>query len=93
MDLDLDRLRQIAYPNTDVFLVFFSIINPDSFNNVREKWVPEIQRHCPHTPFLLVGTKMDLRADCATIDNLGEIHCKTLRSNNEQRLTFQRRKW
>ena len=33
----------IAYPNTDVFLVCFSIINPDSYDNVREKWVPEIK--------------------------------------------------
>ena len=27
----LVRLRLIAYPNTDVFLVCFSIINPDSY--------------------------------------------------------------
>ena len=39
----LCRLRLIAYPNTDVFLVCFSIINPDSYDNVREKWVPEIK--------------------------------------------------
>ena len=73
IDLDLDRLRLIAYPNTDVFLVCFSIINPDSYDNVREKWVPEIQKHCGQAPFLLVGTQMDLRTDPATITNLGEI--------------------
>ena len=64
----------IAYPNTDVFLVCFSIINPDSYDNVREKWVPEIQKHWGQAPFLLVGTQMDLRTDPATITNLGEIY-------------------
>ena len=43
IDLNHVRLRLIAYPNTDVFLVCFSIINPDSYDNVREKWVPEIK--------------------------------------------------
>ena len=74
IDRDLDRLRLIAYPNTDVFLVCFSIINPDSYDNVREKWVPEIQKHWGQAPFLLVGTQMDLRTDPATITNLGEIY-------------------
>ena len=72
IDLDHVRLRLIAYPNTDVFLVCFSIINPDSYDNVREKWVPEIQKHWGQAPFLLVGTQMDLRTDPATITNLGE---------------------
>ena len=74
IDCDIDRLRLIAYPNTDVFLVCFSIINPDSYDNVREKWVPEIQKHWRQAPFLLVGTQMDLRTDPATITNLGEIY-------------------
>ena len=34
---DYDRLRPLAYPQTDVFLVCFSVISPDSFENVREK--------------------------------------------------------
>ena len=84
----------IAYPNTDVFLVCFSIINPDSYDNVREKWVPEIQKHCGQAPFLLVGTQMDLRTDPATITNLGEIrHTSHSTSNyNKEILTFQKRR-
>ena len=64
----------IGYLNTDVFLVCFSVINPDSYDNVREKWVPEIQKYWGQAPFLLVGTQMDLRTDRATITNLGEIY-------------------
>lgn len=32
------------------------------------QWVPEIAHHCPKTPFLLVGTMIDLRDDAATLE-------------------------
>jgi len=69
---DYDRLRPLSYPQTDVFLVGFSVISPASFENVRAKWVPEIQHHCPNTPMLLVGTKLDMREDKETLARLGE---------------------
>ena len=34
---DYDRLRPLSYPQTDVFLVCFSVISPSSFENVKEK--------------------------------------------------------
>jgi len=43
---DYDRLRPLSYPQTDVFLVCFSVVSPSSFENVKEKWVPEITHHC-----------------------------------------------
>merc|ERR1712110_738991 len=49
--------------NTDVFIVCYSIISPTSLENVGNKWLPEIRHHCPEAPFLLVGTKSDLRKD------------------------------
>lgn len=69
---DYDRLRPLSYPQTDVFLICFSIISPASFENVKTKWHPEIKHHCPNTPFLLVGTKLDLRDDQETINRLAE---------------------
>jgi cell division control protein 42 len=26
------------------------------FENIRDKWIPEIQGHCPNAPFVIVGT-------------------------------------
>jgi len=69
---DYDRLRPLSYPQTDVFLVAFSIISPSSFENVSAKWYPEISHHCPNTPIILVGTKLDLRGDPETINRLRE---------------------
>ncbi|RWS13265.1 hypothetical protein B4U79_06018 [Dinothrombium tinctorium] len=58
---DYDRLRPLSYPQTDIFLICFSVASPSSFDNVTIKWVPEIRHHCPDTPLILVGTKIDLR--------------------------------
>lgn len=60
----------LSYPQTDVFLICFSLVSPASFENVRAKWYPEVRHHCPHTPILLVGTKLDLRDDKDTIERL-----------------------
>ncbi len=60
---DYDRLRPLSYPQTDVFIIAYSIISPSSFDNVSSKWIPEIRHHVPGAPILLAGFKTDLRAD------------------------------
>ncbi len=67
---DYDRLRPLSYPHTDVFLICFSIISPTSFDNVKNKWHQEIAHHCPNVPFVLVGTKEDMRNDAHTLATL-----------------------
>ena len=59
---DYDRLRPLSYPGTDIFLVTFAITSPTSLENVKTKWVPELQQYSPGTPFILVGTKADMRS-------------------------------
>lgn len=43
-----------------------------SFENVKSKWLPEIRHHAPGVPFILVGTKIDLREDGETLEKLRE---------------------
>lgn len=45
------------------------------------KWVPEITHHCQKTPFLLVGTQVDLRDDATTIEKLAK--------NKQKPITFE----
>jgi len=78
---DYDRLRPLSYPQTDVFVICFSLVSPPSYENVRSKWWPELCHHSPSTSIILVGTKLDLREDPATIDRL--------RDRRMQPLTYQ----
>ncbi len=60
-DEGCDRLRPLAYPQTDVFLICFSVDSPASFSNVRDKWLPEIQHFAQGIPIIFVGLQTDLR--------------------------------
>eukprot|EP00013_Stygamoeba_regulata_P009804 CAMPEP_0177667762 /NCGR_PEP_ID=MMETSP0447-20121125/22313_1 /TAXON_ID=0 /ORGANISM="Stygamoeba regulata, Strain BSH-02190019" /LENGTH=183 /DNA_ID=CAMNT_0019174049 /DNA_START=237 /DNA_END=784 /DNA_ORIENTATION=- len=69
---EFDRLRLLCYPQTDVFLLCFSLVSPMSMENISSRWLPEVKEHCPNAPFILVGLKEDLREDPATLTALRE---------------------
>ena len=79
----------MAYPNTNVFILCFSVVDPDSYSNILSKWIPELNRtscifprqrpnsisclgYAPRIPIILVGTKLDLRNDPSTLEQLAE---------------------
>ncbi|CAL1534791.1 unnamed protein product [Lymnaea stagnalis] len=57
---DYDRLRPLSYPQTDIFLICFSVERLSSLDNVKDKWLPEIKHFCPETPIVLVACKTGL---------------------------------
>jgi len=67
---DFDTLRPLVYPNSDVFLLCFSVVMPSTFQNVKEKWIPEIRAQSRKTPIVLIGTQSDLRHDAKTLVSL-----------------------
>lgn len=83
---DYDRLRPLSYPSTDVFLVCFSVIAPPSFENVKEKWFPEVHHHCPGVPCLVVGTQIDLRDDKVIIEKLRRQRLRPITAEQGERL-------
>ncbi|KAI7899961.1 small GTPase superfamily [Cokeromyces recurvatus] len=63
---DYDRLRPLSYFETDVVIICFAIDNIISFQNVRDKWLPEVKHHCGNNvSLLLVGLKTDLRSEAS----------------------------
>ncbi|KAM4582766.1 transforming protein RhoA-like [Fundulus diaphanus] len=70
---DYDRLRPLSYPDTDVILMCYSIDNPDSLENITEKWTSEVRHFCPNVPIILVGNKKDLRNDENTRKELAKM--------------------
>lgn len=83
---DYDRLRPLSYPQTDVFLVCFSVTSPASFENVKEKWFPEVHHHCPGVPCLIVGTQVDLRDDPTVLEKLARQKQRPITSEAGERL-------
>ncbi|KAI1303043.1 Ras-like GTP-binding protein RhoL [Halotydeus destructor] len=63
---DYERLRPLSYPGADAFLLCYAIDNIHSYQNITAKWHPEVKHYCPRVPYILVGTKMDLRNTPAT---------------------------
>jgi len=80
------RLRTLSYPETDVFIICYSVVAPDSYHNVQQKWAPEVQHHCPSAAKLLVGTKIDLRDNHTTLQKLAENRQKPLNEEDGQKL-------
>ena len=60
---EFDRLRHLAYRETDIFLLCFSVVSDASFHNLKSRWLPEVQHHSPDALLILVGLKCDLRED------------------------------
>jgi len=61
---EYDRLRPLSYPQTDCFMLCFSIAYPPSLENCRDKWALELDTLGYGTvPRVLVGCKSDLRTD------------------------------
>lgn len=60
---EFDRLRHLAYRETDIYLLCFSVVSDASFHNLQSRWLPEVQHHSPDALIILVGLKCDLRED------------------------------
>ncbi|VDO54164.1 unnamed protein product [Haemonchus placei] len=56
-----DTLRPLSYPDADVFVIVYSVVDPQSFAEISAHWLPEINRGNPVAQVLLVGTQVDLR--------------------------------
>ena len=71
---DYDRLRPLSYPNTDVFLLCFSLTSPDSLTNIESKWCPEIRSYCSSEKprIIMIGTKSDLRDDKTSFNSTSQ---------------------
>jgi Ras-related C3 botulinum toxin substrate 1 len=58
---DYKKLRPLSYPQTDIFIIAFSLIDPATLENDENAWIQEIKEYCPNSPYILVGLKSDLR--------------------------------
>ena len=67
---DYDGLRPLTYPGTDALVLCFSMVDRQSFEEIKSKWSDEIYHFLPNCPILLVGNKYDLLDDEDTLADL-----------------------
>ncbi|CAG5121696.1 unnamed protein product, partial [Candidula unifasciata] len=60
-DDDYAKVRALLYNQVDGIILCFSLDSPKSLARLQLDWSPELRHLCHETPFVLVGTKKDLR--------------------------------
>ncbi|CAD7670002.1 unnamed protein product [Nyctereutes procyonoides] len=80
--VDYDRLRPLFYPDASVLLLCFDVTSPPSFDNIFNRWYPEVNHFCKEVPIIVVGCKTDLRKDKSLL--------KKLRKNRLEPVTYHR---
>ncbi len=61
---DMNKIRPLAFPGCNCFLVCFSLVDRNSFKNAICKWRDELLLQGPSKcPMILVGLKQDLREE------------------------------
>ncbi len=69
---DYDRLRPLSYPQTDCFILMFSVMSPAAYENIRTRWFPEVMHHCPNAKCIVAGAQIELRDDIGLVKELKE---------------------
>jgi len=83
---DFAKMRPISYKATDVYLVFFSVVNPTSFENVKDHWIHEVREHSPDVPFFLIGTQVDQREEKTVLKTLNDRKEKPISEKEARKL-------
>lgn len=64
----LDPLRELCYPDSDVFVLCFSTVKPETFQSIKTKWAPKFSK--TKASLILVGTQADLKNDIHVLNKL-----------------------
>ena len=63
---------QYMLPSMLVAILMVVVVDSSSFEKVKTKWFPKISLHASGVPFLLIGTKADIRNDKEYLSRLRE---------------------
>lgn len=62
---DYAKLRRCAYHKMDAVILCYASDNVASLEKLKREWLPELREHAPNVPYILVGTKKDIKEDYA----------------------------
>lgn len=65
-----EDVRPSCYWDTDLIILCFSFQDPQTLENIEQKWDHELKLYCRDVPIILVGNMSDLKKDTASILNI-----------------------
>ncbi|CAD8106791.1 unnamed protein product [Paramecium sonneborni] len=87
-----ERLRMISYQAANAFVIVFSVIDLQSFENIWIKWLPELQKAGKdRLPKIIIGNKCDKLNDSlkfqvfwekCELENIRFIECSAFQNKN-----------
>ncbi|EPR79881.1 GTP-binding protein rho1 [Spraguea lophii 42_110] len=69
---DYTRLNTLAYSNSDLLVICYSIAERTTYENVKERWLMDAKTNCEGVPIILIGNKIDLRTSNTVTKEEGE---------------------
>ncbi|CAL6006870.1 Rac/Rho-like_protein [Hexamita inflata] len=69
---DYNQVRPLLYFDSSLFLVCYAVDDRTSFNDLTNRWIPEIKQYLDEIPFIIVGLKNDLRYEANDVDVVTE---------------------
>ncbi|XP_059052490.1 uncharacterized protein LOC131847059 [Achroia grisella] len=64
----MSPLRSLCFPGTDVLMLCFSVVRPETFKSVAERWTKAVAG--VKAPLILVGTQSDLATEPRVLQSL-----------------------
>lgn len=62
------------------------MVTPASYDNIKQKWYPEVRHHNRDAQIILVGTKSDLRDDKAYVEQMAQKNLKPITKEQGEEL-------
>ena len=58
-----EEIRSLAYVYSSAVVLCFDLTRKETLKSIENKWLPELRRNCPRTPFIIAGCKRDEMCD------------------------------
>ena len=82
---DYAKLRRCAYHKMDAVILCYAADNVASLEKLKREWLPELRECAPNVPYILVGTKKDIKEDYAYQRELLRAQGQSLRMEDPMR--------
>lgn len=86
---DFETIRLLSYPDADVGIMCFSLVQSSSLKNIVTRWAKELSENNKKAKIILVGTQSDILKDSRLIEEL-KSHGTTTPTDEEIKSVYEK---